>query len=117
MKSLLIATMTMAAFIIPAAAFAATFDYVNTAGNIAAISANSPAEALNASDIAPASGVMLAAGNTTMTGFVSVSSGPLQVYTYINVNGYSSQVTAASAAQALTVGDIAPGSGVMLFTH
>lgn len=103
----------MAAFaIVPASTFAATYAYVDTNANVSTVTANSAAEALTVSNLAPTSGVMLLTGNSLiMSGFVPVSA---ETYKYVNIYGNVATVTANSAEQALLVSDLAPTSGVML---
>ncbi len=115
MKSTSLYLLTIASVLaVPAATIAATYNYVDTSGNISAVSANSAAEALTVSNLAPHSGVMLAgSGGLTMTGFVPVTGGA-STYAYVDVNGNISSVNANSAAQALTASNIASNSGVML---
>jgi len=112
-KQILISTVIAILTAVPALSFAATYQYVNTNGNVSTVSADSAAQAMTVSDIAPTSGVIQITSGTSLnfTNFVPVSG--TNTYQYVNTSGNVSTVNANSAAQAMTVSDIAPTSGVI----
>ena len=58
-KSIIVGVMSAAVFVaLPVSLFASTYAYVNTSGNVQYVSANSAAQAMLVSNIAPTSGVM-----------------------------------------------------------
>jgi len=66
MKSMLIGASMLATFALPAAALAATYQYVNTSGQIMTETAVNEQAALTAPDIAAHSGVILIEDTDTM---------------------------------------------------
>ena len=114
MKNLIIASVVVAfATMIPLSSFAATYQYVDTNGNLSTVTADSAAQALTVGNLATHSGVMLVSDSLIFTNFVPAGT---NTYAYVNTSGELSTVTADSAAQALTVGNLATHSGVMLIT-
>ena len=101
------------ALLIPAATFAATYEYVNTSGSLETETANSPAQAVSEpTDIAPTSGVILVTDTTT----VNQSGNP--TYEYVTTNGTLATISAENPTQAiLEAGNKAPGSGVILLSN
>ena len=116
MKTLLIGTLAIAALVaVPTAGIAATYQYVDVNGNVSAVTADSASQALTVSNLHPESGVMLATnGGVTMTGIITGSPAAAGTYLYVNTSGGLSAVQANSAAQAMTVSNLHPDSGVML---
>jgi len=99
-------------------AVAATYQYVNTAGNIQSVEADSTSQALaEATNIAPNSGVMLYVGLTTVVvnnPDNTVSTVPYMTYQYINTVGQVQTITASTADQAFAIAiNIALHSGVI----
>lgn len=103
----------------PVAATAATYNYVDTMGNVDSVEANSPMAAMAiAGDIHPRSGVALDDGDLDSgtaiggSGDASVSGGTPGTYHYVTVNGEVNTVSASSASQVMMMSDIHPHSGV-----
>jgi hypothetical protein len=92
---------------LPFAAFASTYDYVNTSGNVETITATTPDAAIAAaSDIAQHSGVALDSGTIVVVGN--------SLYEYVDINGNLDTIQAASANAALAMAThIASHSGVL----
>ncbi len=113
MKKLLL--LSAVAFGLPFAAFAATYNYVNTAGSLQSVQANNADQALAlAANIAPHSGVALDTGTVIFAAPLSVSVGNA-TYEYVNTSGNLQAEQAPNAAMALAGAvNIAPNSGVML---
>lgn len=131
--------LTAALFALPAVSLAATYDYVNTNGQMQSVNAdNADAARALAVNIAPNSGVMLDSGtmtqnsgtmtqnNTTTTQgsttttvvsngtATTAASFPSGSYQYVDVNGNVKVIVAGSADAALALAtDIAPHSGVL----
>jgi hypothetical protein len=116
-----------AAVLLPAASFAATYNYVDTSGSVRTVSADSATAAIAvAPDRAAHSGVAIdngvvagsVAGASTSagTGTPGVPSTGLAAngnYDYVNVSGMVKTVSAGSPQEALfAAGDIAMHSGV-----
>lgn len=104
-----------AALIFPVFAYASTYAYINTSGNMTYTQANSSADALaTAPNLAVHSGVMLVTvGGTTVEGNIAQQSG----YLYINASGIVTFVSADSSAEAFADSlNIATHSGVMLIS-
>lgn len=114
MKNTLLALIIIGVIIaLPTTTFAATFQYVDTNGNLATVTADNAAQALLVPNLGLHSGVMLVTGVTTVVpGYVPNNNGT--TYIYVDINGNLKTVVAANAAQALMVGDLGPHSGVML---
>jgi hypothetical protein len=104
----------------PVAAFAATYDYVDTTGTMRTIVADSAAQALAiAPNIALHSGVAIHTGTIasaslpTVLGVSFTPSGFLHTYQYVDIAGNMRTVQAGSPAEALQIApNIAPNSGV-----
>lgn len=96
---------------------AATYQYVNTSGQIAIVSANSVDEALRTAYLRlPNSGVMLSSStDNIVTGAQTVSGSGINIYKYINTSGQIAIVMANSVSDAFKkASNISPHSGVML---
>lgn len=106
------------AFALPLAAFASTYDYVNTSGVMQSVVANSADQALAlATNIDPHSGVILDTGvvvTTTNSGVVVTTTTGGTMFEYVNTAGILETVSApdSTTAMALAV-NRAPNSGVM----
>jgi hypothetical protein len=111
-KTLLIAALALS---LPTAAFAATYDYVNTSGQVQKIDASSPDQAMVlATNIDPHSGVMLDTGFVTPVPVVIVTTTGMHMYRYVDTNGNLGTVQASSPEQAMMIApNISPNSGVM----
>ena len=92
-------------------AYANTYQYINTSGQLASVVANTPAEALaTAYQRASNSGVMLVGGGGVMGGGQG-----MYTYQYINTSGQIATVMAHTPEEALrTAYQRAVHSGVML---
>ncbi len=103
--------LALVATLIPVAAFAATYDYVNTSGTLQTVSApNAEVAIATAPNIAPDSGVMLDNGSPVTT---TVSSGD-PIFQYVTTAGMLATIHAANSTIAIqTAPNIAPNSGVM----
>jgi|GEM_PF-1347167 len=115
MKYLALAALAL----LPTLSFAATYHYVNTSGEVAAVEAPNAQAALTLpDDIAQNSGVALDLGyleaGTEVNGFGYSNNGAQAgVYHYVNAQGYTDTVTAPDANTALVIApDIASNSGV-----
>lgn len=65
-KNIVLGTVVTAGLIaLPALGLAATYQYINTMGEVGSITANTPEEAMRASDISTHSGVMLVTSPST----------------------------------------------------
>ena len=63
MKNLIMTSVVMAIIAtVPTLSFAATYQYVNTSGNLASVNADNATQALTVSNLAPTSGVILITG-------------------------------------------------------
>ncbi|MBA3789156.1 hypothetical protein H0X32_02030 [Patescibacteria group bacterium] len=95
---------------LPASAFAATYDYVNTSGALQSVVASTPEQALiTAPNIALHSGVILDTGTV-----VVAPTGTMSLYEYVAIDGNLSTVQANSPTQAFALAtNIALHSGVM----
>ena len=103
-------------------AVASTYQYVNTAGAIQNVEADSASQALAmASNISPNSGVMLNMGlvlgamtTTTSTLGNTGPTVPYMTYQYVNVSGQVQTIIASTSDQAFSIAtNIAFNSGVM----
>ncbi len=95
---------------------AATYLYINTAGNIQTVEAISASQALAiAPNISAHSGVMLYSGLPTVITSVNVNQTfPYVTYQYVNTMGQVQTVIASSSAEAFSLAtNIDPNSGVM----
>lgn len=99
-------------------AYAATYHYVNTSGNIQSVEANSPTEAIAiAPNRTPHSGVMLFSGTALTTTNVggNTSSTGSNLYMFVDANGNLQTVMANNPNEAMTTAlNIGVHSGVML---
>lgn len=115
MKYLALAALAL----LPTLSFAATYHYVNTSGEVAAVEAPNAHVALTLpDDIAPNSGVALDLGyleteTEAVIGFGYSNSAGAEVYHYVNALGYTDTVVAPDAQTALMIApNIAINSGV-----
>jgi hypothetical protein len=126
MKNIKKTSMFMVAMLImgfPALSYGATYMYVNNAGQVNTVIADSPAMAIaTAPGIAPHSGVALVSN----TGVIPVTPTPVtppvtynvMTYAYVNTSGIVVTISANSAASAYANAvNIAPHSGVMLLSN
>lgn len=99
---------------VPLSTFAATYEYVNTLGNIQIVVAVDSNQALYLpTNIASHSGVMLVSGNNLIIG----NSTQNNTYSYINTSGGMNTVIAFNSTQALnSPPNIGLHSGVMLLS-
>lgn len=109
--------------LLPAAATAATFNYVDSMGMVRSIEADSSMQAIaNAPNIHPRSGVAIDRGLVDVGDDVAVGgSGDASMsgsnrYHYVTVNGEVRTVTANSAMEVLNMNDIHPHSGAAVDT-
>jgi hypothetical protein len=108
--------------LLPGLSFAATYHYVNTSGEIAAVEAQNAQTALvTAPNIAYNSGVAIDNGllkvgkQVTAFGYVQPINTGLNTYHFVNTSGYTDSVVAASAQIALMIApNIAYNSGVAI---
>lgn len=129
MKKITTAFVALAISILPAIAFASTYQYVDNSGNLRTVEANSPTQALaTAPNIASHSGVMLASQGivagatvvvvptgTTITTVTPTNTAGLFHYQYVNTSGNLQSVWANNSAVAIALAaNIAYNSGVML---
>lgn len=114
------ALMLLTVVVLPTVSLASTYQYVDNAGKIQSVEANSSSQALAiAPNIAPHSGVILGkianTGTTYDPGTTTNTSGSF--YQYVDVNGNVQSVNAPNASTALaTAPNISPHSGVILVT-
>jgi len=107
-------TVIALAFSVSGVLNAATYDFVDSSGNLRSVTANSSSEALLiAPNIGLHSGVVLHNGSNPVVVYTgSVSSGQ---YLYVNSSGIAVAVNANSVAEAFARAiNISPHSGVML---
>ncbi len=123
MKKLLITGTLMGAImtLAPTLSLAATYQYVNTSGNVSVVTADNAFQAMTVADIASHSGVMLVSGSvnntvTTPVNYPVSTPATAGTYQYINIYGNVKTINAGSAAAAMNASDISPHSGVMLMT-
>lgn len=120
----LTSTLALGALLVFASpAFAATFRYVDTAGDLKVVIANNPTEAIaTAPNIAANSGVWLVSGTSTPvvvtpTPTPTPTSGS-NTYKYVDTQGTVRTVVAGSPTQAIaTAPNIAANSGVLLVSN
>ena len=124
-----LAVLTLTILGLTSSAFAATYQYVDTAGNLRSVEANSPEQALAiAPNIGIHSGVDLYSGtalnSTTYTGNYTGSglasnqdtgvTYNATTYQYVNTSGQLQTIPATNAEQAFSLAtNIAPKSGVI----
>lgn len=124
-----LAVATLAVLGLASSALAATYQYVDTSGNLRSVEANSPEQAIAiAPNIALHSGVALSSGTAFLTGTYTgnyTGSGvvtnqdtgitySVTTYQYVNTSGQVQAIQATSAEQAFEMAvNIAPHSGVM----
>jgi hypothetical protein len=111
MKSVLTALALVGTLSLPAATFAATYQYVSVQGTIQSVEATNADTALvAAANIAPHSGVILVTQGGTQT---TTPSGT--TYQYVTTSGMITSLSATSPEAALAAAiNIAPHSGVLL---
>jgi hypothetical protein len=99
---------------IPVVTSAATYQYVDTNGNLATVTADNAAQAMTVANLGPHSGVMLVTGSPVVTNNFPITTNG-GTYLYVDIYGNLKTVVASSPAQALTLAtNITTHSGVML---